>query len=262
MTVQPPTPMPAPAPVPRNRSERVLPDAASAFVIVYRTLLRSVRTKGRLVSLAGLVGLAVLMALLSRSSPDVSELERGVGLASAVISQLVAFGALLIASSVLGDLYDNGSIVYVVLRPVSGRVVAAAAWAASCTIVLPAAIAAAASVVLVCGSDGLPAATVGAAVLAVAAYCGLFGLLGVVVRRALPVGVVFIVLWEGVVSRVGTAGAALSVSGYSRSVIVKVTGFHVKGAPFSMPTAVLVPLCVAVLTVLATGVALERRELP
>ncbi|MCB0976882.1 MAG: hypothetical protein KDB02_05425 [Acidimicrobiales bacterium] len=233
-----------------------------AFGLLYRTLIRSVRTRGRLVSLAALVLLAFVSALVAGAADDMSSLEAGARTAVVILSQLVAVGSLVVASAVLGDLYDNGSIVYVALRPVSSRALAAAAWAASCTVVLPAALVSALAVGIVHSGDGLLVASLGGALLAVAAYSALFGFLGVLVRRALPAGLAFLVLWEGFVSLAGNAGAALSVTGYVRSLLAGVTGYGLKGGPFAIGTAVVVPIAFTVLAVLATAWLLDHRELP
>lgn len=234
----------------------------AAFVVLYRTLLRSVRTTARLACLSVFGLLTVALAALAASSDGGTSLGRGLDQASAGLSQAVALGALVLASAVLGELYDNGSIVYLALRPVSSRVLAAAGWAAAATWCLPLGLVAAGSVVAVHSGDGLAGASLLAAVLAVAAYVALFGFLGVLVKRALPVGLAFLVLWEGVVAQVGKAGSALTVTGYLRSLLARLTDHPLEHAELSLATAVVGPIAATVLFVLLTARVLDRRELP
>ncbi|MBX3315164.1 MAG: hypothetical protein KF906_12695 [Actinobacteria bacterium] len=260
--VPPPSPSPSPsssgarAPAPRRAAA-----PGAAFTLLYRTFLRSVRTTGRIVALVVLAGLAVLAGVIN-SAQEGDPLTVGTDHAVFSFSLVVAIAALVIASAVLGDLYDNGSIVYVALRPVPSRVIALAAWAASCTIVLPVAAVATLSVGLVHTGDGLLAATALAAMIGVAAYCALFVLLGVLVRRALPLGLAYLVLWERFVSLAGDVGAALSITGYLRSILAEVTGADIDFAPFTLATGILVPVVFTVVAIAATGRLLDRRELP
>jgi ABC-2 type transport system permease protein len=111
--------------------------------------------------------------------------------------------ALLAASAVLGPEIDDGSIVYLLAKPVGRHVVAvskfAAAWVATLTLgALP---------LLVCGlvmDAGDPgrslAWTVGAA-LAGTAYTALFLGLAALTRHAVVIGLIFVLLWEGLLGQ-------------------------------------------------------------
>jgi ABC-2 type transport system permease protein len=259
--------MPSPSsPPPPPLSERVrVPrrqvPSGTAFGLLYRTFIRSVRTTGRIAALVVLAALAVLAGAISSAAVG-DPLTAGAGHAVFSLSLVVAIAALVVASAVLGDLYDNGSIVYVALRPVPSRVVAAAAWAASCTLVLPVAVVATLSVGLVHGGDGLLSATAIAALLGVAAYCALFVFIGVLVRRALPLGLAYLLLWEGFVSLAGDVGAAVSITGYLRSILAEVTGADIEFAPFTLAAGIIVPASFTVVAIAATGWLLDRRELP
>ena len=255
--------MTAPVPAaPAARATRTPLTNVHAFGLLYRTFLRSVRTRGRMIWLVVLAGLALLTAALNAAATGTSSMEGAIDTAVVGLSMTTAIGVLVVASAVLGDLYDNGSIVYVALRPVRTPVVVVAAWAAACTLTIPVGLVAALSVGLVDTDHGVVGASLLAAVVGVAAYAAMFGLLGVLVKRALPAGLAFLVIWEGLVSGLGTAGAALSVSGYLRSILEGVTGLTVEGAPFGLVTAIVAPLAISVGLLLATAWLLDRRELP
>lgn len=233
-----------------------------AFSLLYRTFLRSVFTRGRLVWLVAVVALSFVNSAIFGANAEGTGLDQGIEAADVLLAMLIGVGVLVIGSAVLGDLYDNGSIVYVALRPVASGVVAAAAWSATVTLTLPVAVVSATSVVLAHSGSGLPAATIVGSFLSVAAFAGIFVFLGVLVRRAVPVGLAYLLLWEGFISLAGTSGAALTVSGYLRSLVARLTDHPVEVAPFTMPVAVIAPLVIAAATVAATAWLLDRRELP
>jgi ABC-2 type transport system permease protein len=250
------------APGPSARSPRRPLTAGQAFRTLYATFLRSARTPARLVALAAMAGLALLVAALNSIDKDVPALERAMSTANLSLTKLVAIAALVVGSAVLGDLYDNGSIVYVALRPVKRWVIAAAAWAATVTLVLPAALLAGIAIGIVHTGDGALGAALLASVVGTVAYSALFGLFGVLVKRALPAGLAYLLLWEGFVSNAGTLGARLTVSGYLRSILARITGFDLDQAPFALATGIVVPLLAAAALIAATGWVLGRRELP
>lgn len=147
---------------------------------------------------AVLVGLAVVVRLLAGAG---SGYEAVIGLGFTLALPIVA---LLAASAVLGPEIDDGSIVYLLAKPVSRHSVAlskyAAAWAATMSLgTVP---------LLVCGlvlDAGDPrralAWTVGAAV-AGTAYTALFLALAALTRHAVVIGLVFALLWEGLLGQV------------------------------------------------------------
>ncbi len=145
-----------------------------------------------------LVLLAVVVRLVAGSG---SGYDAVIGLGFTLALPIVA---LLAASAVLGPEIDDGSIVYLLAKPVSRHAVAlskyAAAWLATMSL--------GAVPLLVCGlvlDAGDPrralAWTVGAAV-AGTAYTALFLALAALTRHAVVIGLVFALLWEGLLGQV------------------------------------------------------------
>jgi ABC-2 type transport system permease protein len=145
-----------------------------------------------------LVVLAVVVRLVAGSG---SGYDAVIGLGFTLALPIVA---LLAASAVLGPEIDDGSIVYLLAKPVSRHAVAlskyAAAWVATMSL--------GAVPLLVCGlvlDAGDPrralAWTVGAAV-AGTAYTALFLALAALTRHAVVIGLVFALLWEGLLGQV------------------------------------------------------------
>ena len=80
------------------------------------------------------------------------------------------------------------------------------------------------------------------AIVAVVAYCGLFTWLGLRVRRALPWGLAYILIWEGFVAAAGAGASRVALRAYTRSMLSEITGQDLRLADMAMPVAVLVPL--------------------
>ena len=107
--------------------------------------------------------------------------------------------ALLAATAVLGPEVDDGSIVYLISKPVSRHVIAASkfavAWAATVALgALPLLV----SGLVLDGSDPRQAVAWGVAgVVAGTAYTALFLALAAFTRHAVVIGLLFALLWEG-----------------------------------------------------------------
>jgi ABC-2 type transport system permease protein len=155
---------------------------------------------------------------------------------------------LVFASAALGDFIDDGTMVYLWLRPVARWKLAVAAASASFTVVLPLVlvpltIAAAATDK---GSD-LVVGTIVSATVGIAAYTGLFVLLGVRVRRSLLWGLLYILIWEGFVARAGHNASRLAICSYTRSILSSATGYELRLADVSPAYRYIVPIAVLVL---------------
>ena len=72
--------------------------------------------------------------------------------------------------------------------------------------------------------QSLGVASLASSAAAVVAYIGLFTLLGVLTRRAVVWGFLYILVWEGFIGSVGAAVALLSIRGHSQSILGDITG--------------------------------------
>lgn len=225
---------------------------------VYRLLLTTQVTRGRAVALGSIGVIGILIALaIGRSANDLDagrQFVDGFGL-----GLLVPTTALVFASAALGDPAEDGTLVYLWLRPLSRFKIVVAAYTASVSVavpftVVPTVVAAAVSR----GGPDLPLAALYATALATAAYCALFLGLGLVVRRALVWGLAYVLIWEGFVARSGTAAARLSILSYARSLLADVAGAKAPLLAASVPTAIVVPIVVAIAALALTTFALRR----
>lgn len=236
------------------------PRLGPVFVAVYRLLLRSVCTKGRLVAIGLLAALSVLTAVAAAVGTGDS-LDEAVGFVNGNIATLIPVAVLVFGAAVLGDLIDDGSLVYLWLRPVPSWLHVLAAWAATVTVVVPLVLV---PVVLATAIIDTSPEVIGAAILgglvAIAAYAGLFVTLGVRFKRALPWGLVYILIWEGFVASAGKTATKLAVRSYVRSILSSMTDVSLKLGNFSLAVGVIVPLVAGAVALLYASRRLARSD--
>jgi ABC-2 type transport system permease protein len=133
--------------------------------------------------------------------------------------------ALLAATAVLGPEVDDGSIVYLLSKPVSRHVIAASkyvvAWAATMVLgALPLLVAG----LVMDGSDPRQAMAwgVGGAV-AGTAYTALFLGLAAFTRHAVVIGLLFALLWEGVLGNVLDGIRWVAIGAWGREVATEIS---------------------------------------
>lgn len=220
-----------------------------ALSLTYRVVLTQLVTRGRLIALV-LVGavVAVVAAAVGSSDGIDDPLEAAVRvIADLGFTPLVPIVALVFAAASLGDMRDDGTLVYLWLRPMDRWPVAVGAWLASITVSLPLTIVPLGlASVLVDGGAELVTATVVACLVGVVAYAALFVLLGLLVRNAIVWGLGYVLVWEGIVAGYGNIPARMSVRGYTRSIITSRTGVDLDLGDLSLAPSVIVPVTAAV----------------
>jgi ABC-2 type transport system permease protein len=225
-----------------------------AFLAVYRLVLRHQITKGRLVLFGVVATISVLLGwIIGRSSNDV------VQDATDVVS-LLGFGlvvpvvALVLGSAALGNWVEDETLVYVWLRPVKRWLIAAAATLAAATVTIPVTVVSMATLAAL-ASNGDAGAIIGAAVataLGGLAYTALFVLVGLVVKRALVFGLVYVFIWEFFVARAGAGAARLSINSYASSLLADFSGIEIRLADRGTVTSYIVLAAVSAVAVALT----------
>lgn len=231
----------APAPAPAGRR-------SSPTFAIYRLMLTQQLTRARVFMLvgAGLIGILVAFAL--RNSQQTRPDQVGALLVAFFgLEIFVPVTALLLASATLGDANDDGTLVYLWLRPVARwKMVAAAglvSFAVTWPITVPTLVVAAA---LTGAGRDLTVATLIAATLMVFAYTGVFMALGVRVKRPLVWGLLYIFIWEGFVARAGPTAARLAVRAYGSSILNRFTDTEVVLGEIDLSLAIVVPVLVGI----------------
>ena len=163
---------------------------------------------------AVLVGLAVVVRLLAGTGVGYDEIVAGVGLTLAL--PLVS---LLATSSVLGPEIDDGSVVYLLAKPVSRYVVAVSKYAVAlvATWVFAALPLLLTGLVLEPADPGRSWAWAGGGAAAAAAYTALFLAVSAVTRHAVVLGLLFVFLWEGLLGTLLAGVKWVSIAAWGRS---------------------------------------------
>ena len=223
---------------------------------LYRLFLRSQLVRGRVIGLGSLGLLAVLLGFAVGATDgagprDAAQLVSGFGLALFVPVTVLVF-----ASAVLGDPNEDGTLVYLWLRPVARWHMAVAAFAATLTICLPLIVVPMVVSAALAGDTELVLATVASCGIATVAYAGVFTWLGLRVKRALVWGLAYIMIWEGFVARAGATPARFSIRASTRSLLGTVADGPRDFVELSAAAAVAIPLVAA-----AIGLVLTVRRL-
>lgn len=238
------------------------PSERAAFAAVYRLLLRCIATPGRIVAVSALAGLSVLTAVVVHINDPGDPLREGTGWVSQNLTTVVPVGILVFAVATLGDLQDDGSLVYLWLRPVPTRVHVLAAWCATLTVTTPLlALPILLSAAVIEPDGSLLAGTLVSVAVASAAYAAMFVTVGIRFRRALPWGLVYILLWEGFVARAGEGAAKLALRSYVGSILSEMTGIPIRLAEYTLASGIIVPVVVAALALRYAARRLARTDI-
>ncbi len=212
--------MTAPLPLPPGPAPRG-PSGGRAFLAVAGLVARLTLSRARIAGLAAVAVIGVVAAALTTSSGTPLPTDLVSRIDGFVLRLFVPVTALLFATAALGDMVDDGSLVYLWMRPVKRGVTALAATVApfltALAIVAPTTVAYA----VASGADASQAGiALAAAVVALVAYVPLFVAVGLRLRRALLWGLAYVLIWEAAVAPNSDALARLAVRTYSRSVLV------------------------------------------
>ncbi|SDT35914.1 ABC-2 type transport system permease protein [Friedmanniella luteola] len=168
-----------------------------------------------------LLALAVLVRVLVDGSAGAPDLLHQLGLV--VVVPLVA---LIATTGVLSSEIDDGSVVYLLAKPLSRLtiVVSKLLVASGCVLVFAAAPLLVAGLVL---RPDAPRLALGFAVGGLAGgltYCALFALASVLTRHAVVVGLVYVLIWEGLLGGLLDGIRWLSVTWWSAAITDEITG--------------------------------------
>ena len=197
-----------------------------------------------------LVGLAVLSDSLTVPSEWVPPVVLGLGFA--VVLPVMA---LIVGTGVLGAEIDDGTIVHILAKPLPRRQIifaklVVAAVVTSLTVGVPMLICG-----LLAGSVRFAIALAVASVAGALAYSALFLALSVVTRRPVLLGLVYVLVWEGLLGNLLSGVRVLSIEQYAITIADKIAPTDMLTGTVSINVAVIMA---TVLTVGATVLAIDR----
>jgi ABC-2 type transport system permease protein len=199
--------------------------------------------------------LLVGLALICRAY-DVDPAEWGtpvlVGLGLAVVLPVVA---LIVGTGVLGSEVDDGTIVHILTKPMPRRDIVLAKLGVA--IVVTAITSAVPLFVAgwLADSVDLGLGLAAGAVVGACAYSAFFLLLSLLTRRPVLLGLVYILVWEGLLGRFVSGTRVLSIEQYVITITDRIAPTDLLTGQVSLTTAVIMSV---VVTVACTVVAVDR----
>lgn len=163
--------------------------------------------------------------------------------------------ALIVGASVLGSEIDDGTVTHILAKPLPRReiVLSKLLVASVVTVVVVGAGMFAAS--LFTGSFQLALGMAAGTAVGAVAYSALFVVLSLLTRRPVLVGLVYILVWEGLLGNVLRDTGVLSIQQYTITVAERVSDTELFSGTVSLPVSVVMA---AVVTVGATVLAVHR----
>ncbi len=220
-----------------------------------RGLLGRRRTVGVVVLAAAPVLAAVVLAF-GGGIGDANTLAREV-YESITLGLVIPLAALLLGTGALGTAFDDGTIVYLLLKPVRRRTVllAAVVVAGVATALLTLATTLVAGLLLLGLSDAaLLAGMLAATLLAAVLYAAVFVALSVFTGRALLLGLGYVLVWEGLVTSLLEGTRILSIREYAASLVGAMSGTASSGSGGGVdPLVALVLSAAALVLAIALG---------
>ena len=228
------------------------------FVLSLRQLLGRRRTFA-LVALALLPLLVALVFRMGGTDTDPVDWTANSLLEGLIVTAVLPLVTLVLSTTSLGMEIEDGTIVYLLSKPLSrAQVVIAklvASWLPAGALVSLSA-AASAAIALPKSEPGLILAFAVAACLGALAYSSAFLLLSLLTSRALVFGLIYVFIWEGLVTGIFSGTRALSVREYTLGVADLLTATREFDARLDGVTAL-----VLMVVVIAAFVALAVRRL-
>lgn len=230
---------------------------------IIRLTIRQQLTLGRVALMLLLIGLPILVAVVEVAAGG-DEDDRA-ELVTDLLDQLVLLGvlpiiALLIGTGALGNEVAEGTAPYLVLKPISRATIILSKLAvAAVTTGLLVGVAVLVSGLIALSGEGSTDIVLGflvASLLGALAYCAWFVLLSLLTSRAFVVGLLYVFIWEGVITSIFRGARYLSVRHYSQAIADGLADLGDALDASLSPAAGVIGI--AIITVAATWLAVER----
>ena len=199
--------------------------------------------------------LLVGLALLCRAydvSPDQWGRAVIVGLGLAVVLPVVA---LIVGTGVLGSEIDDGTIVHILTKPLPRRDIILAKYAVAAVVTAVVSAVPLFITGVLAGSAKLGTGLAVAAVVGAFAYSALFLLFSLVSRRPVLLGLVYILVWEGLLGNFVSGTKVLAVGQYVTTIAYELAPTRILVPSVGITTAIVMS---AVFAVVGTVVAINR----
>ncbi len=238
---------------------------------IVRLTLRQVlgRRRTLLIALGAMfpVLIGFIFSLSANNTETPEEFVASALLGTLVVNAVLPIVALVFGTAVLGAEIDEGTAVYLLARPLSRAQIVVSkllvAWAATAVVVVPAA--ALGAVIALEGSDGdgiVPAFVV-ALIAGSLAYSCLFIFLSVITSRALIVGLLYVFIWEGVITNLFDGTRLFSIREFTLAIADGITTLRPSEFEADLaPVQGILLMCAVILLATTAAIrALQRFEI-
>jgi ABC-2 type transport system permease protein len=222
---------------------------------IVRITLRGLLGRRRFLLLLPLPALLVGMAVLAEALGGTPAEWGGpilVGLGIAVVLPVMA---LIVGASVLGSEIDDGTLVHILTKPLPRSEIVLSKLLVAVGVSTVTVGAGMVLAGLVAGSASLALGLLAGTVVGVLAYSALFLALSLVTRRPVLVGLVYILIWEGLLGNVVSGTRVISIQQYVVTISERVAGTSLFEGSVSLPVSLAMA---AVVTAAATVLAVDR----
>ena len=191
---------------------------------IFRLTLRQLLGRWRVLLIVFLASLPTLIVLLIKwQNPEEANFHQDfvqVMIDAMIIGGIMPIVTMTIASAAFGNELEDRTLYYLILKPISRVHIALAKVVATFVLTAPVVVASGVVPTALAGADAGAVLAVGIALLAgVAAYASIFTWAGLITPRALSYGLVYVLVWEGLLSSFLTGVRYLSVRGYTLSLL-------------------------------------------
>ena len=219
----------------------------SAIAAMAQRMIPAIATRGRIVAMiaVGLVGIFIGV-LLRRADVDAVDLDQFV--ASFGFTIFVPLVALVISTSTLGTLREEKTLIYLWLRPIGRWKITASAIAAGLLLLVPLILIPMGIIGAIPGeTDSIFGALAGATV-GLVGYLFVFTMLGLFTNRALAWGLLYVLVWEGLIAGFSDGARQLAIRTYARGAMSRIADTPVIENPPAGATIIIVTVAIALVS--------------
>lgn len=214
-------------------------------------MVPAIATRGRLIAMTLMAIFGIAIAILLRQA-DATTDDLTVFVAVFGFTIFVPLVALVISTATLGNLVEEQTLVYFWLRPFGRWKIATAAIVAGVLVLVPLILVPMGVLGAIAGGDAVLGALVGSAV-GLVAYLFVFTMLGLFTQRALAWGLLYVLVWEGLIAGFSTGAGRLAIRSYANAAMTHISGVEVASNPptsltIGIVTASVAAVCFAITT--------------
>ncbi|MCO5313584.1 MAG: hypothetical protein M9952_11700 [Microthrixaceae bacterium] len=231
--------------------------ATSTNVALYRTLLSATTSRARVYGFVGVAVVQLIVSWMVRGSGD--RVQGALTMIDAFgLTLTIPLAALVFGTASLGDPIEDGTYVYLWLRPLRRAAISAAAFASTLTLVVPLAVLPTVlSALVIAEGPRLVLAAAVASMAAAVAYSAVFVLIGQLTRRSLVWGIAYLLIFEQFIARGGRGVGFLSLHSYAVALVQSISHQEMRLAYFGGVTAAVV---LATVTVAMLAISMRRQR--